>query len=97
MHPTDATARGLNEGEILRLHNTRGACLAELRLSDAIRPGVLQIATGAWFDPLDETCQRGNPNVLTLDKRTSKLAQGPIAQSCLVQVERYRGDLKSQG
>ena len=29
----------------------------------------------------------GNPNVLTKDKGTSKLGQGPIAHSCLIEVE----------
>ena len=29
----------------------------------------------------------GNPNVLTRDKGTSKLAQGPSAHTCLVEVE----------
>ncbi|WP_286133132.1 hypothetical protein [Labrenzia sp. DG1229] len=47
----------------------------------------MQLATGSWFDPDDATCQQGNPNALTLDRGTSKLAQGPIAQSCLVKVE----------
>lgn len=90
MHPDDAAARGLAEGQILRIHNARGACLAGLRISDAIRPGVIQIATGAWWDPAPDpdgdTCRHGNPNTLTPDKGTSKLAQGPIAHSCLVEV-----------
>ncbi len=87
MHPDDATARGLKEGEIVRIHNARGACLAELRVSKTIRSGVIQIATGAWLDPDGNLCRRGNPNVLTIDKGTSSLAQGPIAHSCLVRVE----------
>ncbi len=87
MHPDDAAARGLRQDQIVRLHNARGACRAALRISDEIRPGVIQIATGAWFDPDGETCLRGNPNVLTPDKGTSSLAQGPIAHSCLVSVE----------
>ena len=35
----------------------------------------------------------GNPNVLTLDKGTSKLAQGPSAMTALVEVECYTGEL----
>ena len=89
MHPGDAEMRNLTEGQIVRIHNARGACLADLRISDEIRPGVIQIATGAWFDPDGETCKRGNPNVLTPDKGTSRLAQGPIAHSCLVEVDAY--------
>jgi len=33
--------------------------------------------------------RHGNPNVLTLDKGTSKLAQGPSSQTALVEVERW--------
>ena len=36
-------------------------------------------------------CKHGNPNVLTLDKGTSRLGQGPSAHSCLVDVAPYRG------
>ena len=38
-------------------------------------------------------CVHGNPNVLTLDKGTSKLAQGNIGQHALVQIERWTGKL----
>ena len=88
IHPDDAARRGLAEGDIVRLYNARGACRAETCISDAIRPGVVQISTGAWFDPEGDTCLRGNPNTLTLDKGTSSLAQGPIAHSCLARIER---------
>ncbi len=87
MHTTDAAARGLKDGQSVRLFNDRGSCLAVLQLSDAIMPGVIQIATGAWYDPDGMSCLNGNPNVLTPDKGTSRLAQGPIAHSCLVEVE----------
>jgi biotin/methionine sulfoxide reductase len=55
------------------------------------------MATGAWYDPeepgVPATLDRhGNPNVLTLDKGTSRLAQGPSAQTTLVEVERFVGD-----
>ena len=36
---------------------------------------------------LNTICKHGNPNVLTKDKGTSKLGQGPIAHSCLIEVE----------
>lgn len=90
MHPTDAASRGLSEGDIVRLENDRGACLAELNLSTALRQGVIQIATGAWYAPDGMTCTLGNPNTLTIDKGTSRLAQGPIAHSCLVEVKAQR-------
>ncbi|MGY6635442.1 MAG: molybdopterin-dependent oxidoreductase [Alkalilacustris sp.] len=86
MHPDDAAARRLREGQPVRVFNARGACFAGLRISDALRPGVVQMSTGAWYDPDGDACRHGNPNTLTPDKGTSSLAQGPIAHSCLVEV-----------
>lgn len=65
-------------------------------ISDEVRPGVLQLSTGAWYDPpaegmADLSCLHGNPNVLTRDEGTSRLAQGPSAMSCLVDIEVYSG------
>jgi biotin/methionine sulfoxide reductase len=94
IHPEDAKLRGIKDGEIVRVFNDRGAMLAGAVLSDQVRRGVVQIATGAWFDPLvpgeiGSLDKHGNPNVLTRDKGTSKLAQGPVAQSALVDVEKF--------
>jgi biotin/methionine sulfoxide reductase len=75
---------------VVRVFNDRGATLAGLRVSDAIRPGVVAMATGAWWDPAGDGLDRhGNPNVLTADIGTSRLGQGCAAQSCLVQVEAF--------
>ncbi|MEM8925313.1 MAG: molybdopterin-dependent oxidoreductase [Actinomycetota bacterium] len=93
LHPADARRRGIAEGDVVRLFNERGACLAGAVLSDAVAEGVVQLATGAWYDPDDDgMCKHGNPNVLTNDKGTSRLAQGPTAHTCLVEVERYDGE-----
>jgi biotin/methionine sulfoxide reductase len=93
MHPADAKARGITHGDVVKLFNRRGACLAVASISDAVMPGVIQLSTGAWYDP-DATgmCKAGNPNVLTRDKGTSTLAQGPTAHTCIVEVERFAGE-----
>ncbi len=92
MHPAAAAARGLAEGDLIRVFNDRGACLAGLRLAADMREDVVLLPTGAWFARADETLERnGNPNVLTNDIGTSSLAQGPSANTCLVEVERYAG------
>ncbi|GLZ13364.1 biotin sulfoxide reductase [Actinomadura sp. NBRC 104425] len=98
IHPDDAAPRGIADGDVVRVYNDRGACLAGAVLSDALRPGVVQLPTGAWFDPVDDPerpgrvlCVHGNPNVLTADRPTSRLAQGCTGQHAAVQVERYRG------
>ncbi|PZW50483.1 biotin/methionine sulfoxide reductase [Humitalea rosea] len=93
LHPADAAARGITDGMLVRVFNTRGACLAGAVLSDAMMPGVVQLATGAWFDPGPDGLElHGNANVLTLDKGTSSLAQAPIAHSALVEVEAFIGE-----
>jgi len=94
----DAAARGIRDGDIVRVFNDRGSCLAAAVLSDSILHGTVLLATGAWYDPLEPSQPgsleiHGNPNVLTLDKGASKLSQAPTAQSTLVQIERYIGDL----
>lgn len=93
IHPQDAAARGIADGDVVRLFNDRGACLAGARLSESVRPGVVVLATGAWYDPHTQTRleRHGNPNVLTLDKGTSRLAQGSSAHTTLVEMERAEG------
>ncbi len=59
-------------------------------------PGVVQLSTGAWYDPdqpgkIGALDRHGNPNVLTGDRGTSRLGQGPSAQSALVEIERAEG------
>jgi biotin/methionine sulfoxide reductase len=97
INPRDAQARGIRDGDVVRVWNDRGACLAGAKLDDGVMPGVVVLPTGAWYDPLvpgeSGTLEKhGNPNVLTLDKGTSKLTQGCIAHTALVQVEKFEGE-----
>lgn len=94
INPADAAQRNIHDGDLVRVFNDRGSILAGAVVSAELRPGVIQISTGAWFDPQEPGVvgsleKHGNPNVLTLDKGTSRLAQGPSAQTTLVEVERY--------
>jgi biotin/methionine sulfoxide reductase len=94
IHPTDARARGIADGDVVRVFNDRGSCLAGAVVSEVVRPGVVQLSTGAWYDPLDATdpnamCVHGNPNVLTRDAGTSRLAQGCSGQHALVEIRRW--------
>ncbi|WP_169330744.1 molybdopterin-dependent oxidoreductase [Kineosphaera limosa] len=108
LHPADAAARGVADGDVVLVSNDRGACLAGVVLSQELRPGVVQLSTGAWYDPYDPArhgpqagehglpegaCVHGNPNVLTADRGTSALAQGCTGAHVLVQVSRWQGPL----
>jgi biotin/methionine sulfoxide reductase len=95
MHASDAEARDLVSGEVVRVFNERGAFLAAAEIVDHLLPGVVQIATGAWYDPLEggqpgSLEKHGNPNAVTLDSGTSQLAQGSMVQTALVQVEKFK-------
>jgi biotin/methionine sulfoxide reductase len=98
MNPADAAARGIADGDLARMYNDRGACFAGVRIDANVMAGVVVMATGAWFDPdtpghdgTDSTERNGNPNVLSRDIGTSRLAQGPSALSVLVDVKKWTG------
>jgi biotin/methionine sulfoxide reductase len=96
IHPEDARSRCIAEGSVVRVFNDRGACLAGAKLTTRVRPGVVVLPPGAWYDPVEPgrpgaLDKHGNANVLTLDKGTSRLGQGSVAQSALVEVERWDG------
>ena len=92
IHPLDAAERGIGNGDVLRVFNDRGACLAGAVLDEGLSRGVVIMATGAWSDPDGELDRHGNPNALTADIGTSRLTQGPSAQTALVQVEKHVGE-----
>ncbi len=48
MHPQDAAARELRHGDSTRCFNHLGAVVANLRISDHIRPGVVVLPKGVW-------------------------------------------------
>ncbi|WP_454689044.1 molybdopterin guanine dinucleotide-containing S/N-oxide reductase [Achromobacter aloeverae] len=96
IHPEDAKERGIRDGDVVRLYNARGSCLAGALLTADVRRNVLKLSTGAWFDPENWTPgnhmdKHGNPNVLTADVPASSFSQGCSAQTCLVDIERYAG------
>jgi biotin/methionine sulfoxide reductase len=96
LNPEDAARRGVNNGDIVRVFNARGSCLAAATIDDGVMSCVAVMATGAWFDPAsaaDEPERHGNPNVLTRDVGTSRLTQGSSALSALVEIERWSGAL----
>lgn len=92
----DAKARGIKSGDIVRVFNDRGQVLAGAVVTDDYMPGVCRIHEGAWYSPLEggkpgTLCTYGDPNVLTQDVGSSKLAQATSAASALVQIEKYTG------
>jgi biotin/methionine sulfoxide reductase len=92
LSPGDATKRRIRAGQLVRVFNERGACLAGAVIDAGVRDGVAVMATGAWYAADAKGLElAGNPNVLSLDVGTSRLTQGCAALSVLVEVERYAG------
>ena len=93
--PEDARARGINDGDLVRVFNDRGQLLAGAVISDNFPPGIIRIQEGAWYGPtgpeIGALDTYGDPNTLTLDIGTSMLAQGPSANTCLVEIEKFVG------
>lgn len=82
--PADARARGIADGDRVRVASPRGAIELFARVTDATRPGVAVIE-GIWW-------HRHAPggrgvNVLT-DDRVTDLGRGPAFHSNLVEVSR---------
>lgn len=96
----EARRRGISSGDIVRVFNDRGAILCGAVVVEELADGVVQLETGAWFSPGSTegvSCEHGNPNVLTADRKTSSLARGCAANSALVEIERFTGDLGPVG
>ena len=48
VHPQDAAARGLSDGDEVRVFNTRGQVVCRAVISQNIKPGVAEINKGLW-------------------------------------------------
>lgn len=99
INPKDASKKGIKDGDIVRVFNARGQILAGAKLTKNIREGVVKISEGAWYNPENEgeigsLCKNGCANVLTIDIPTSKLANGNISHTALVNIEKYKGKAK---
>ncbi len=97
MNPADAAARGIAHGDLVRAFNDRGQLLAGAHVSDDFPPGVVRIQEGAWYGPtgpeIGAIDTYGDPNTLTLDIGTSSLAQAPSANTCIVEMEKFIGEV----
>ncbi|WP_421804494.1 trimethylamine-N-oxide reductase TorA [Jejubacter calystegiae] len=98
IHPQDAKARGIGDGELVRAFNDRGQILVGAVVTERVRPGVVRISEGAWFDPADprqegSLCKNGNVNCLTFDIGSSSLAQGNCGQMAQLEIEKYQGPI----
>ncbi|NNE74772.1 MAG: molybdopterin-dependent oxidoreductase [Acidimicrobiales bacterium] len=67
IHADDAAARGIAEGDPVRVYNDRGSLDLPARLSERVRPGVVAVPFGWWSA---DHAGQGGVNVLTNDGLT---------------------------
>jgi anaerobic dimethyl sulfoxide reductase subunit A len=87
INTVDAEARGIQDGDLVRVFNDRGEMLIPVKVTERIAPGVADIPQGAWYNPDEDGVDRGGcANVLTRDE-PSPCGSMPT-NTALVQVER---------
>ncbi|GMV60421.1 MAG: hypothetical protein AMXMBFR72_35100, partial [Betaproteobacteria bacterium] len=84
IHPDDAAARGIADGDRVRVFNDRGAFELAARVTDRARPGVV-VALSIWWKKLARDGR--NANEVTSQALTD-LGRAPTFYDCLVEVER---------
>ncbi len=86
IHPDDAAARGIADGDLVRVFNRRGELLAKARVSDAPRRGLV-VALSIWWKKLASDGR--NANELT-SQRLTDMGRAPTFYDVLVQVEKLQ-------
>jgi len=84
LHSDDARARGITNGDRVRIFNKRGSCTLIAGVDGLVRPGVVLAQSVRWNKLSPD---HSNVNVLTSDRLTD-IGGGPIFYSCLVDVEK---------
>ncbi len=92
MNPADAEARGLKNGIIVLVFNDRGRILCGVKTTQRLLEGVVWVAYGSWYDPLEDKIgaidRSGNSNFLTPMRPMSVHHIGFSFNSTLVEVEK---------
>jgi anaerobic selenocysteine-containing dehydrogenase len=83
MHAADAAARGIRDGDLVRVFNARGSLRLRARVNDRPRRGVV-VAPSVWWKK--HAPEGGNANNLTA-QRVADLGGGATFYDCRVQVE----------
>ena len=82
MHPADAQARGIQDGDGIRVFNQRGTYHCKARLNNRARPGVVN-GLGIWWRKLG--LNGTNVNELTSQNLTD-IGRAPVFYDCCVEV-----------
>jgi trimethylamine-N-oxide reductase (cytochrome c) len=89
INPQDATARGIKDGDIVKIYNERGAILGGARVTERIIPGAVSQDHGARHDPIAPGLDRGGSNnIISPRGLVSRNCLGVVTSGFLVEIER---------
>jgi anaerobic selenocysteine-containing dehydrogenase len=84
VHPDDAAARAIDDGELVRAFNDRGSFECRARISDDARPGVVIAPMGWWAADWPD----GRAAQATTSQRLTRLGNAPTFNDNRVELER---------
>lgn len=96
IHPENAKAKGIEEGDIIKLFNDRGEVLGIAHLTERVRINVIHCFTSSGiYRPLNpgkpSTDKGGCVNILTSARFMSKRVAGMAQNSTLIDVVKWEG------
>jgi len=86
IHPQDAAARQLNDGDMVRVFNDRGSYECKAQITTRAQPGMV-VGLGIWWRKLG--ANGTNVNELTSQLLTD-MGRAPVFYDCAVQVASLR-------
>jgi anaerobic dimethyl sulfoxide reductase subunit A len=91
MNPIDAEARGIKNGDMVKITSSEGSAIRPVLVSNRIMPGVTSLPHGAWteFDESLGVDKAGSDNYLEAGVPTVEGHSGFNSQ--IVQVEKWNG------
>ncbi len=94
INPVDAAARGIEDGDIVRVYNDRGSVLAGAVVAEKMIPGAVHMDKAGGSDMIDPVSinRGGNINAIAPDETASYHAYGLVPTGYLVEVEKVTGN-----
>jgi anaerobic selenocysteine-containing dehydrogenase len=86
IHPIDAEARDIRDGDTLRAYNSLGELLCHARVSDVVRPGVVMMPKGAWM----KVSPNGRTSTALCPADVSEVGGSACFNDARVEVERTK-------
>jgi trimethylamine-N-oxide reductase (cytochrome c) len=89
INPTDAEARGIKNGDIVKIFNERGVVLGGAFVTERIRPGAVSMDHGARLDLITDKIDRGGSiNLITPYHTSTSIAWGQATSGFLAEIEK---------